>query len=85
MGRVTDLVTKRRRRGDRRCRHAEGAGAWRAGFLHGMRAGLVRSHRQVPALCAAYNRSAPPVPLPDFLGALSVLLAKDVLRNDGVC
>jgi len=84
MGRVTDLVTKRTRRG-RRCRHAEGAGAWRAGFLHEMRAGLVRSHRQVPALCAAHKRSAPPFPLPDFLGALSVLLAKDVLRYDRVC
>jgi flavin-dependent dehydrogenase len=46
---------------------------------------LAPAHRQVPDLFAAYNRSAPPVPLPDFLGALSVLLAKNVLRNDAVC
>jgi flavin-dependent dehydrogenase len=46
---------------------------------------LAPAHQQVPDLFDAYNRSvAPvvPVPLPDFLGALSVLLAKHVLRND---
>jgi hypothetical protein len=34
---------------------------------------------QVPDLYAAYNRAAPPAPLPDFLGALSVLIAKGIL------
>ena len=34
------------------------------------------------AIFESYNRMCPPVPLADFLGALSVLLAKDVLRND---
>jgi hypothetical protein len=29
---------------------------------------------QVPDLFAAYNRAAPPAPLPDFLGALSALI-----------
>jgi flavin-dependent dehydrogenase len=46
---------------------------------------LAPAHDQVPDLFDAYNRSVlpvAPVPLPDFLGALSVLLAKDVLRND---
>ncbi|MCI0436594.1 MAG: tryptophan 7-halogenase [Gemmatimonadetes bacterium] len=36
---------------------------------------------QVPDLFDAYNRVAPPVPLPDFLGALSVLLGKGLLRH----
>ena len=46
---------------------------------------LAPAHDQVPDLFDAYNRSVSPVapvPLPDFLGALSVLLAKDLLRND---
>lgn len=34
---------------------------------------------QVPDLYDAYNRSAPPVPLPDFLGALSTLVAFGML------
>ena len=36
---------------------------------------------QVPDLFDAYNRSAPPVALPDFLGALSVLLGKGLLQH----
>jgi flavin-dependent dehydrogenase len=39
---------------------------------------------QVPDLYAAYNRTCPAVALPNFLSALSVLLAKGVLRNEGV-
>lgn len=39
-------------------------------------------HAQVPDLYAAYRRSQAPVELPDFLGALSVLLGKGLLRND---
>ena len=35
---------------------------------------LAPSHDQVPDLFEAYNRSSPPVALPDFLGALSVLI-----------
>ncbi len=46
---------------------------------------LAGEHDQVPDLFESYNGACPPVPLPDFLGALSVLLAKDVLRNDAVC
>jgi len=40
---------------------------------------LAPEHDQVPELYAAYNRAAPPAPLPDFLGALSVLVAKRML------
>ena len=43
---------------------------------------LATAHRQVPDLFDAYNRTAPPVALPDFLGALSVLLAKGALVWD---
>ena len=43
---------------------------------------LAPDHRQVPDLYEAYNRRCAPVSLPDFLGALSVLLAKGALRND---
>ena len=39
-------------------------------------------HEQVPDLYAAYRRSQAPVDLPDFLGALSVLLGKGLLRNE---
>ena len=42
---------------------------------------LATSHSQVPDLFEAYQRVCPPVTLPDFLGALSVLLAKGVLHN----
>ena len=41
---------------------------------------LAPDHRQVPDLFEAYIRRCPPVSLPDFLGALSVLLAKGALR-----
>jgi hypothetical protein len=34
---------------------------------------------QVPELFDAYNRAAAPVPLPDFLGALSALVGLGVL------
>jgi flavin-dependent dehydrogenase len=40
---------------------------------------LAPEWKQVPDLFDAYNRSAPPAPLPDFLGALSVLVGFDVL------
>ena len=43
---------------------------------------LAPDHRQVPDLYEAYNRRCAPVSLPDFLGALSVLLAKGALRNE---
>ena len=36
-------------------------------------------HRQVPDLFEAYNREAPPAPLPDFLGVLSVMIGKGIL------
>jgi flavin-dependent dehydrogenase len=47
-------------------------------------AGLLRiapAHADVPALFDAYNRQFPPVALPDFLGALSVMLAFGMLEN----
>jgi hypothetical protein len=37
---------------------------------------------QVPDLYEAYGRAVAPVPLPDFLGALAVLLARHVLSFD---
>ena len=40
---------------------------------------LAPEHDQVADLYAAYNRVSPPAPLPDFLGALSVLVAKRML------
>ncbi len=43
---------------------------------------LAPDYRQVPDLYEAYNRQFAPVSLPDFLGALSVLLAKGALRNE---
>jgi hypothetical protein len=42
-------------------------------------AALAPHYDQVPDLFAAYNRAAPPAPLPDFLGALSVAVAKGIL------
>lgn len=42
-------------------------------------ADLAESFRQVPDLFEAYNRTCPPVSLPDFLGALSFLLARGIL------
>jgi flavin-dependent dehydrogenase len=44
-------------------------------------ADMAGGFRQVPDLYEAYNRAAPPVPLPDFLGALSLLLGKGLLQN----
>lgn len=43
---------------------------------------ISEQHTQIPDLFEAYNRVAEPVALPNFLSALSVLLAKRVLRND---
>ena len=40
---------------------------------------LAPEYDQVPDLYAAYNRAAAPAPLPDFLGALSVLVGKGIL------
>ena len=40
---------------------------------------LAPGYDQVPDLFAAYNRAAPPAPLPDFLGALSVAVGKGIL------
>jgi flavin-dependent dehydrogenase len=41
---------------------------------------LAPAHRQVPDLFAAYNSVASPAPLPDFLGALSLLIGKGFLE-----
>jgi len=41
--------------------------------------GIAAKYRQVPDLFEAYNRMCSPVELPNFLGALSVLLAKKIL------
>ncbi len=43
--------------------------------------GMSAEHSQVPDLFDAYNEASQPVILPDFLGALSVLLAKGMLEN----
>jgi hypothetical protein len=40
---------------------------------------LAGQHDQVPDLYDAYNRLAPPAPLPDFLGTLSTLIGLDML------
>ena len=45
--------------------------------------GMAAKYRQVPDLFEAYNRVCPPVELPNFLGALSVLLAKGILIDQG--
>jgi flavin-dependent dehydrogenase len=42
---------------------------------------LAPSHDQVPALFESYNRRFPPVALPDFLGALSAMIAFDILED----
>ena len=39
-------------------------------------------HSQVPDLYSAFRRAHGPAELPDFLGALSVLLGQGLLRND---
>jgi hypothetical protein len=41
---------------------------------------LALAHDQVPALFEAYNRRFPPVALPDFLGALSAMIAFGMLE-----
>jgi hypothetical protein len=43
--------------------------------------GMAAAHAQVPDLFESYNRAHAPVILPDFLGALSVLVAKGCLEN----
>ena len=43
---------------------------------------LAPDFRQVPDLFDAYNAANAPVILPDFLGALAVLLAKGIVRNE---
>ncbi len=40
---------------------------------------LAARYDQVPDLFDAYNRAAPPAPLPDFLGALSTMIGLDML------
>jgi flavin-dependent dehydrogenase len=40
---------------------------------------IAGQHDQVPDLFDAYNRHAPPAPLPDFLGALSALVGLEIL------
>jgi hypothetical protein len=42
---------------------------------------LAPDHDQVPAWFEAYNRRFPPVALPDFLGAVSVMLAFGLLED----
>jgi hypothetical protein len=42
---------------------------------------MAAAHEQVPDLYEAYNRTSPPVPLPDFLGALALLLGKGILEH----
>jgi flavin-dependent dehydrogenase len=42
---------------------------------------VVQAHEQVPELFEAYNRRFPPVPLPDFLGALAVMLAFGLVED----
>ena len=42
---------------------------------------MAGDHRQVPDLFEAYNQRYSEVNLPDFLGALSLLLASGALRN----
>ncbi|PYU93327.1 MAG: hypothetical protein DMG08_10430 [Acidobacteria bacterium] len=44
---------------------------------------IAAGYNQVPDLFDAYNRLCPPVEIPNFLGALSVLLAKGILTNQG--
>ena len=44
---------------------------------------MAELYPQVPDLYEAYNRACPPVALPNFLSALSVLVARNVLTNEG--
>jgi flavin-dependent dehydrogenase len=41
---------------------------------------LAPSYKELPDLFDAYNRVAPPAPIADFLGALSVLIGKGILE-----
>jgi flavin-dependent dehydrogenase len=43
---------------------------------------LALAHHGVPQLFDAYNRFAPAVPLPDFLGALSLLIGKGIVEQE---
>jgi hypothetical protein len=42
---------------------------------------LAPDHDEVPRLFEAYNRRFPPVALPDFLGALAVMLAWGLVED----
>jgi flavin-dependent dehydrogenase len=44
---------------------------------------LAPAHDQVPALFESYNRRHAPVALPDFLGALAVMLAFGIVEDSG--
>ena len=44
---------------------------------------LAERHSQIPALFEAYNRTEPPVSLPDFLKALASLAARRILIDTG--
>jgi flavin-dependent dehydrogenase len=46
--------------------------------------GLVSDHDQVPHLFEAYNQRFPPVALPDFLGALAVMVAYGIADDAAV-
>ncbi|HLJ45310.1 MAG TPA: NAD(P)/FAD-dependent oxidoreductase [Bryobacteraceae bacterium] len=56
-------------------------------YVHGVHlwklAEMAEGFGDVSDLYAAYNRACVPVALPNFLSALSVLVAKNVLRNEG--
>ena len=63
------LVTPEMPRGVRYCRNVDLV----------VIAKLASQFTQVPDLFDAYNRAAPPAPLPDFLGALSTLIGLEML------
>ena len=44
---------------------------------------IAQQHTQVPDIFEAYNRTCTPVALPNFLAALSTLVAKRVLTEPG--
>jgi hypothetical protein len=44
---------------------------------------VATDYHDVPALFAAYNRRFPPVALPDFLGALAVMIAFGIAEDAG--
>lgn len=43
---------------------------------------LAEQHQQVPEMFEAYKRTNPPVPLPNFLAALSSLVARQILLDE---